>query len=910
MVKKAKIALIDANALIHRAYHALPPMSTKDGLPTHAVFGFTSMLLKMFTTLKPTHAVAAFDVKGKTFRHKKFAAYKAHRKKTPEDLIEQFPIVKEVLAAFGIPIIEKAGYEADDIIGTLVKRIDGSTKKIIVTGDKDALQLVDQLTSVFTSKRGVTDTILYTPELVREHFGFGPEHIVDYKGLRGDPSDNIPGVAGVGDKTAKDVIIQFGSVENIYKHLDDIPARAKKRLEGKQKEALLSKDLATIDRDVPISFQLQDASLDRYNPTAIQDLFARLGFRSLMQRLPQQAQSQPTLFSKGAAINVVTLPENYHLAATEEEKKELQKLLRKQKFIAFDTENDSLGARIYPIVGFSVAFRVEGNIQAYYVPVTRDSVREWKDILEDPTIQKTGHNIKYDIEVLAQSGIHLRGVAFDSMIAGYLLSPGTRQYNMDSMAMEELGHRTIPIIDLIGTGKDQKKMSEVPLPELARYAAEDADITLQLYEKLEPRIKKEGLTRVMEEIEIPLIPVLVALELNGVAVDTKKLSELQKVVSHGIKKYEQEIWKVAGSKFNINSTRQLREVLYVKLKLPTVGIKRTQSGFSTAAPELAKLHGTHEVINYIEHYRELTKLKNTYIDTLPELVDKKTGRIYGQFNQVVAATGRLSSQDPNLQNIPARTELGQEIRTAFIAAKGNVLVKADYSQIELRLAAHMSQDEKMLQVFRDGGDIHRATAAWVYGIEPEKVSDQQRRQAKTLNFGVLYGMGSMAFARAADISVEEAQSFIGRYREQYNRLTAYIQEILTFASEHGYVETLLGRKRYVPELESNNPQVRAAAERAAFNFPLQGTAADIIKKAMIELQRDIEKNFPDARMVLTVHDELVVEVSERKATVFAKTMKKIMEEVITLDVPLIVDVAKGRNWRDMQPIKNGRKSDK
>lgn len=910
MPKKAKIALIDANALIHRAYHALPPMSTSDGTPTNAAFGFTTMLLKMFESLKPTHVVAAFDVKGKTFRHKEYAEYKAHRKPTPSDLIEQFDTVREILTAFGIPVLQKKGFEADDIIGTLTKKIDGGIQKVIVTGDKDALQLVDAHTSVFTLKRGVTDTILYTPALVREEYGFDPIQIIDYKGLRGDPSDNIPGVEGVGDKTAKEAIVEFTTIENIYKNINKLPARIQKRLEGKQKDAVLSKKLATIDRDVEFDFTLEDARIKAYDAGAITKLFSELEFRSLLRRLPEQAKEQPTLFSnpqsetESDVLKKVELPEHYHLVSAEKEKEQLKKILVKQSLIAFDTENDSLGARTFPVVGFSVAFRLgKGKpIESYYVPCDPKSIIEWKKILEDPGIKKTGHNIKYDIEVLAQSGIELKGVVFDSMVAGYLLNPSSRQYSMDVMALEELGYNTIPLTSLIGSGKTQKRVSEVPVIDMARYACEDADITLQLYEVLAPRIKDEGLTRVFEEIEIPLIHVLTALELNGVAVDTKKLYELQKVVAKGVTKYEQAIQKAADAEFNVNSTRQLREILFEKLQLPTVGIKKTQSGFSTAASELEKLRGSHEIVELIEKYRELSKLKNTYIDTLPELVDPNTGRIYGQFNQVVAATGRLSSQDPNLQNIPVRTELGQEIRTAFVAEKGNVLVKADYSQIELRLAAHVSGDEKMVSVFREGGDIHRATAAWVAGVDLDSVTNDQRRQAKTLNFGVLYGMGPQAFARAAGISVEEATSFIGRYRDQYKQLTQYIQDTIDLALERGYVETLFGRKRYVPEIESKNPGVRAAAERAAFNFPLQGTAADILKKAMIQLQLEIEKNFPKARMVLTVHDELVCEVAEKDAKKFASRMKEIMEGVTTLDVPLVVDVAVGKNWRDLETL--------
>lgn len=917
MSKKVKLALIDAHALIHRAYHALPPMHTKDGQPTNAVYGFTTMLLKMFSSLKPTHVVAAFDMKGPTFRHKKFKEYKAHRKPVDADLVAQFDVVREVVRAFGIPIVEKQGYEADDIIGTLVAHISGDVKKIIVTGDKDTLQLVDDNTSVFTLKRGVTDTITYTPEIVQEEFGFGPGAIVDYKGLRGDPSDNIPGVKGVGDKTAKELLGTYGSIEAIYKHLEKLPNRVQSKLKDGKQDALLSKDLATIKQDVPITFDLDSARVDTYQGEKLLELLTRLEFRSLLRRLPANAAGQPTLFAAAAAAlpsvgskvadaKLDTLPSHYHLVESEADKKKLREHIVQSKLIAFDTENDRLGARTYPIVGMSFALRQGKKLSAYYIPVTPASVADWQDILENPDIKKVGHNLKYDFEVLRQSDITLRGIVFDSMIAGYLLRPGSRQYGLDDMALEELGYRGIPITDLIGVNKNQKLMSQVPLPDIARYACEDAEVTYLLYDKLKPRIEEEGLKRVLEDIELPLIPVLAAIELNGVAIDVPALALLNKKVVRRVGELQKKIWDAAGpaaggasEKFNINSTQKLRVLLYEKLKLPTVGIKRTQSGYSTAAPELAKLRGQHKIIALLEEYRELTKLQNTYIETLPQLVDKTTGRIYAQFNQVIAATGRLSSQDPNLQNIPARTELGQEIRAAFVAPRGRRLVKADYSQLELRIVAHLSQDEKLLDVFRAGQDIHRATAAWVFGVKPGDVTDQQRREAKTLNFGVLYGMGPQAFAATAGISVEEARSFIGRYRQQYPKLMQFIDEVIAFAAERGYVETFFGRKRYIPEIKSNTPVVRAAAERAAFNFPAQGTESDILKKAMIALQAEIVKNFPKTKMILTVHDELVCEVDKQDTEPFAHAMKKIMEGVVTLDVPLTVDVAVGTNWRDV-----------
>lgn len=914
MAKQIKLALIDSNALVHRAYHALPPMSTRDGVPTNAVYGFTTMLLKMFSTLKPTHVIAAFDVKGPTFRKEKFAAYKAHRKPMEDDLAAQFPLVKEVLNAFGIPIIELKGFEADDVIGTLVKRINGNVKKIIVTGDMDTLQLIDGLTSVFTLRRGVTDTILYDAEMVKTQYGFGPERMIDYKGLRGDPSDNIPGVKGVGEKTAKELIYKYGSVENIFEHLEEITGRAKTMLEGHKEDALFSKELATIHQEVPIDFSLEAAQLDGYDTAKVRAVFEKFEFRSLLARLPNGGTAiQPSLFSspQAAAQKEISLPKNYHVVESEADQKKLLSELLRERLIAFDTENDSLGPRSHPIVGMSFAVRRgKGNaakdnkgIEAWYVPVNPETVKLWQPLFAESRVKKVGHNIKYDAQVLRMSGIELKGVVFDTMLGSYLLHPGSRNYGMDALAVQELNYHPIPLTDLIGSGKSVKKVSEVPLLELARYAAEDAEVTLRLYEVIEPRIAKEGLLSVMKEIEVPLIHVLTVMELHGITLDVAALKELEKKLTKRIGELQQSIWKFSGEEFNVSSTKQLRSVLFEKLKLPTVDIKRTQSGFSTASSELEKLRGTHEIIPLLEEYRELTKLQNTYVTTLPDMVDAKTGRIYTTFNQTIAATGRLSSIDPNLQNIPIRTEMGQEVRRAFVAGKGNVLVKADYSQVELRLAAHLSQDKKMIDVFRAGQDIHSATAAWVYDIPQADVTADKRREAKTLNFGVLYGMGPQAFARAAGISVEKARSFIGRYREQYTGLTKYMEATIEQARTHGYVETLFGRKRYMPEINSNNMAIAAQAERIAFNFPLQGTAADILKKAMIELQAVIEKDWPDVKLLLTVHDELVAEAPAEQAPAFAKAMKKAMEGVTVLDVPLIADVSVGTNWKDTEEIR-------
>ena len=908
MPKKPKIALIDAHALIHRAYHALPPMTAPDGTPTSAVYGFTLMLLKVLTTLKPTHVATAFDMKGPTFRHRAYQEYKAHRKPADDALVAQFDVVREVARAFNIPVVEKAGFEADDIIGTLTKKLDRRVAKVVVTGDLDTLQLVDDETTVFTLRGGVTDTILYDEAAVREKFGFAPELLVDYKGLRGDPSDNIPGVAGVGEKTAKEVIGQFGSLENIYAHLEELSPRAQRLLAGHKREALFSRRLATIQRDVPVSFDLADAELRDFDPEAVRAVFERLGFRSLINRIPRSSRGsvQPTLFEKNqeSGIRNQELPEHYHVVTTEQEKRKLRELVSKQKIIAVDTENDRLGARQYPIVGISLAWRPAAGkpVEAYYVPVDPKTVTEWKEVLENPALGKIGHNLKYDLTVLHQSGISLAPIVFDSMLASYLLQPDARQHGLDQLAAEILGYHCIPITSLIGTGKEQRAMSEVSLAEIAPYACEDAEIAWRLMEAFEKKISAAGLIRVLTELELPLITVLAHMEMAGVKVDAEALRVLSKRVQREIETITKKIWRAAGSEFNIRSTQQLKRVLYEQLRLPTQSIARTRSGYSTAAAELAKLRGEHEIIPLLEIYRELTKLKSTYIDTLPALIDPTTRRIHTSFQQTVAATGRLSSTDPNLQNIPVRSELGQEIRAAFVAGRGRRLVAADYSQLELRIAAHMSGDEKMLAAFRRGEDIHTATAAWVFGIPPAEVAPEQRRRAKTLNFGVLYGMGPQAFAQAATISVEEARSFIERYREQYAGIARMIETTIAQAEAAGFVETLLGRRRHVPGIHARAPNIRAQAERIAFNFPIQGTAADILKRAMISLHEHLTSRCPEAAMILTVHDELVCEVPTRLVSSVAQAMRTSMEGAFLLDVPLAVDIAAGPNWRDLVPV--------
>lgn len=901
MPKQQKLAIIDAHALIHRAYHALPPMSTAEGLPTNAAYGFTAMLIKMLGQLKPTHVVAAFDMKGPTFRHEEYAQYKAHRKAAPDDLVAQFDIVRDIVRAFSIPILEQKGFEADDIIGTIAKQYAGTMPIVIITGDNDTLQLVTDTTSVCSLKKGITDTIVYTPELVREAYGFDPKYMPDYKGLAGDASDNIKGVAGIGDKTAKELVAMYGSLEEIIKHMEDLPSRVQKRMRGHEDDAFASRRIAIIRCDVPITCSLADAVFSNYDVARVRGLMQKLEFRSLIPRLPGSENGvQPTL-DFGNTTTAVSLPAHYAIAVSSAQQADLRNMLSRARIVSFDTETDGLGGGSSPIIGMSFAIHEgSGHIRAWYVPTDTQSVKSWKDFFADDRIHKTGHNLKYDIEVLMQSGITMRGIVFDSMLASYLLRPGSRSHGLDDLAQERLDYTPIPITDLIGKGKNQKSMKDVPLPPLARYACEDAEVALRLFDVFLPELQKEKLSDVLATIELPLLPVLAHIETTGVAVDKSFLQKLSKKIEHRVSEIEQQIYSLVGERFNINSPKQLKVILFERLNIPTVGIKKTQTGYSTAADELDKLRDTHPIIPLMSEYRELSKLKHTYLDALPELINQKTGRIYASFNQTIAATGRLSSSNPNLQNIPVRTHLGREIRRAFVARSGCVFVQADYSQLELRIAAHMAHDSKLLFAFRAGQDIHRATAALVFGVSLSDVTDDMRRQAKTLNFGVLYGMGPQSFARAAHVSIEEARSFIDRYKKEYKGIEAFIEKTLASARSRGYVETLFGRRKYVPELDSKNPAIRAAAERATFNFPIQGTEADILKKAMISLFAHMQNKYPMAAMVLTVHDELVFEVAAGFAEEFAHVAKDTMESVVTLDAPLIVDVGIGPNWNDIR----------
>jgi DNA polymerase I len=983
---KPKLMIIDGNALIHRSFHALPPtMATKDGEMVNAVYGFTSVLLKAIKDIKPEYVVLTLDMAGPTFRHAAYKEYKATRVKAPDDLYAQIPRVEEVAKTFGIPVFKLSGHEADDLIGTIAATVDGQVEKIILTGDMDTLQLVNHHTKVYTLSRGLSDSVIYDEQAVYDRYGLKPEQMVDYKALRGDPSDNIPGVKGVGDKTAVELLQNFKTLDGVYKEVEKV--RSKKlevRSEEKIKERIvellwehreeaeMSRSLATIDTRAPIEFDLSKARFGEFDMARAVELFSELEFKSLLPRLQAlQAKNGKSPAVSHQDEGGKTFSEfadkfernekmfKYILVDDEKSFEKFFKKLKTQKEFVIDTETESLDPLDNRLLGISFSW-AEG--EAHYVNIRskklevrskfekkqnslfeynvstchsresgnpgvsapivdsrlrgndkrkngNDKREDWleklRPILEDDEVKKIGHNVKFDIRVLKAAGINMAGVEFDTMIASYLLNPGTRQHNLDILTFTELGFEKISKKELLG--KDKGNFVGLELRKLYLYSCEDADFTYRLFKKLKPELKKQKLSGLLDNIEMPLVMALVNMEEAGIKLDSKFLQKMSKEIEKRIEKLAGQIHKEAGSEFNINSTQQLREILFEKLEISSRDISKGKTGLSTAALELEKLKNEHPIIRLIQEHRELNKLANTYIDTLPLLVNKKTGRLHTSFNQTVAATGRLSSSDPNLQNIPIRTDIGREIRKAFVADIGYKLLSLDYSQIELRLAAHMSGDPIMIKAFKDGEDIHSTTAATINEVKIEDVTKEMRREAKAINFGLLYGQGPHGLSQTADIPYARAREFIEHYFHSFNGVKEYIDKSIETAHKVGYIETLFGRRRFLPEINSSVMQVRKGAERMAVNTPIQGTAADMIKVAMIKIVKLINENYKsgEIRMLLQVHDELVFEVRDDIVeTDGIRLIKDIMENVIKLKVPVVVDIKVGENWGEMGEAKS------
>lgn len=905
--KKDKFVIIDGNALLHRSFHAVPPLTTKDGRLVNAVYGFVAILMRVMKDIKPRYIAATFDLKKPTFRHIEYEDYKATRVKQPDELYEQLEPIKEIVRAFNMPVYEVEGYEADDIIGTISKKLDKNkeVETFIVTGDLDTLQLVDENTFVYTLKRSIADTIIYDERAVRERYGgLEPKQLVDYKALRGDPSDNIPGVKGIGEKTAIELLQVFGSLDNLYKNYlksGKISPRIKELLKKYKKDAYLSRHLATIVTSVPLKFKLSENEFKGVNRDKVIKLFQDLEFKSLLGKLPDLEEKLK--INNNYSSSDKKDKHKYVLVDSEKKFNSFIKKLVKQKVFAFDTETSGLNPWQSDLVGISFCWQ-KGT--AYYLPwssIKDFSLEKLKEAFANKDVVKVGHNLKFDIEVLSRIGWAVEGAYFDTMVAAYLLRPGERQLKLDTLVFAEFGYQMTSIEELIGQkGKAQKSMGQLPRQTVADYACEDADYTWRLYKVLLKDLLKAGQYDLFENMEMPLIKVLVEMEKNGVKIDKKYLQKLSDKLSKDINNLQENIYKLSGCEFNISSPKQLKEILFVKLKIPTDGLKKIKTGISTAASELEKMRGLHPVIDLISEYRELTKLQSTYIEALPKLISPNTGRVHTSFNQTITTTGRLSSSDPNLQNIPIRTELGRRIRKAFVAEKGNLLLSADYSQIELRVAAHLSGDKNMINTFKNNGDIHKATAAFIFDVSEAKVDSDMRRKAKEVNFGVLYGMGAFGLAQRTGISRTQAQEFINKYFLKYERMYKYREEILKNARKSGYVETIFGRKRFLPDINSGVALVRQAAERAAINMPIQGTSADIMKMAMIEVNKKLKKIKADIKLILQVHDELVVEVAEKNISQAARILKDTMENIVHLKVPLLVELKQGENWQEMDNL--------
>lgn len=896
-----KLVLIDGNAIIHRAFHALPPLMTKKGELVNAVYGFSSLLLRVIKELEPDYIVATFDLKAPTFRHEEYKEYKATRVKAPQELYDQIERVKEMTKAFGIPIYEKQGFEADDLLGTIVAQSEKSgeaVENIVVTGDLDTLQLVSPKTKVYALRKGMSDTVIYDEAGVMERYGLKPLQMIDYKGLRGDPSDNIPGVKGVGEKTAVELLKKYGSLEEVYKNVEETKGALKEKLTRDKMQAFMSKHLATIVRDAPIKFDFASAVMREFNRSELVALFQELNFFSLIKRIPTDGADN----ADDKKINSESGVADFKFEIISEDKtEEFLDGLAKEKEVAFwlDTDGDK------NINGIAFSFKTG---RAFYVEKLKTKNQKLKTIFSNPEILLIGYNLKESYKILKNNNIELAENLWDVMLGAYALNPGGKM-DLAQLVLEELGE------EMKGEAKKGQLGLEIESPEeKAQKICQKADYlfklknifaekierisseqkTLPSYGHLPSKEGRKTLENLFSEVEMPLVKVLAEMELAGVKLNKIIFKGISEKITERIVNLEKGIYKLAGTEFNINSPKQLQEILFVRMKLPTENIKKLKTGFSTGANELEKLRKESKIIEKIEEYREIFKLKTTYLDTLPEMTDKHS-RIHSSFNQAVTATGRLSSSEPNLQNIPIRTELGELLRTAFEAEKGYSLVSADYSQIDLRVVAHVSGDKKMIETFMKGEDVHRATAAEVKKVPLSQVTEKMRSEAKALNFGVIYGMSVFGFSESAGIDREEAKKFINSYMEKFSGIAKYMKDTKEFARQNLYVETEMGRRRNVPEINSPNFQVQNATERMAINLPIQGLAADIMKLAMIKVYEEF-KDDQDVKMVLQVHDEIILEVKEEKAREVAEKMKGIMENAYKLKVPLVVDVKIGDNW--------------
>ncbi len=903
---RPRLMLMDGHALVHRSWHAISitqQLSTrKTGENTTAVYGFATTFLKALQDWKPTHCAIAFDRDGATFRHLRFEAYKAQRPPSPPELRPQFARVRQLMEAFNVPIYELQGYEADDVLGCLCRQAEEKgIETLILTGDTDTLQLVSPYVKVVLHYRIQDRKVFDEAEVTARYGGLRPAQLPDFKALKGDPSDNIPGVPGVGDKTAIRLLVAYGSVEGLYQHIQEVtPESLRENLMAHQAQVLEGKLLATIVKDLPVTLDLEATRFGSYDRQKVIDLFRELEFFSLVNKVPEP--TTPPERPRTPAMASVGVVTDYRPVTTLEEVDRLAQELRASGAFALDMETSSMDPMQADLVGLALStgpghgrYVALGHNDGPRVPL-EEALARLKPVLEDPGIPKVAHNANYDMTVLANHGVTVAAMAFDTMIAAHLL--GRKALGLKALALDVLGQEMTPITDLIGTGRKQITMAQVPLEQACTYACADVDMTMRLRQAFQEELRKQGLWDLFTNLEMPLVPVLVDMQLAGVALDVEVLRAMSRELHQQLQQLEVEIYDLVGHQFNIGSTQQLADVLFNELGLAKT--KRTKTGYSTDAAALEALRGAHPVVDKVLEHRQLSKLKSTYADALPELVNPRTGRLHTSFNQTGAITGRISSSEPNLQNIPVRTELGRQVRKAFVAPQGRLLLSADYSQIELRVLAHLSQDPALLSAFHQGQDIHAATASMMFNVPIDKVNGEMRRIAKILNFGVIYGLSPYGISQQTGFSPEEGQKFITTYFSKYPGIKEYIESTVRKARQDGYVETMLGRRRYTPEINASNFNVRQATERVAINMPIQGTAADIMKLAMLRVHRRLAQDRLRSLMVLQVHDELMFEVPVEEVEALKGMVLEEMPQALQLSVPLKVEVKTGQTWGDME----------
>jgi len=907
----AKMILIDGSAIFYRSYFAFirNPLINSKGENTSATFGFLNTLFKLIEDEQPEYLCVVFDTKEPTFRHDIYEAYKATREKMPEEMSATFPRLIQALQSLEVRILDYAGYEADDIIATLAKRHAGENLDVfIVSGDKDLAQLVNDHVFIYAPGKGSGQPAeILDRDRIKEKYGIYPNEIVDWLALVGDKSDNVPGIPSVGEKTAVSLLETFGSLDQIYEHLGDVTRETlREKIREHREQAYLSQKLVTLEMNVPIEASLQDLMLRTWDQHQVEVLLKDMEFNRLVSR----ADAVNRILNKDAApaesLNASSSDAQYELITKPEAFEKFYERWRRTEEFVFDLETDSLDTLTAKIAGIAVS---TAPGQAAYIALNHpDTALKAKDILDrvkgifaDSGIRKIAQNIKFDAMILEQHGVGVKNLYFDTMIASFLVNSTSSQHNLDNLAREYLGYKMIPIEEIIGTGKKQKKMTDLPAADVYTYACEDADITLQLMHVLKPRLKDLDLEKLFYQIEMPLVEVLISMEERGVALDLKLLKTLSQELETDLNQLEQQIYELAGEKLNINSPQQLGIMLFDKLEIhKELGMrkpKRTKTGQYSTSEQILERYHRHALPKNILDFRKLSKLKNTYVDALPDLIHEKTKRVHTSYNQTVAATGRLSSVNPNLQNIPIRTELGREMRRAFIPGeKGLLIMSADYSQVELRMMAHLSGDRKMRESFEEDLDIHAATAAQIMNVPLSQVTPDHRRKAKEINFGIIFGMSKYGLSNRLDISVQEAEAFIFEYFATYPNIQQFMQKTIEQASVDGYVRTIMGRIRYLPQIHSTNRQLREFAERTSINTPIQGSAADLIKKAMIDIHTAMADKGLKSNMIMQVHDELVFEVPEKEIDLMRGLVKSKMENAMDLDVPLKVDIGTGSNW--------------